>query len=55
MTIKELQDKIYESRELNDKFETAHDIGMEHNVAFTEWLDEIEKDRVKMCLREWTC
>lgn len=52
MTIKELQDKIYESRELNDKFETAHDIGMEHNVAFTEWLDEIEKDMANDVLPE---
>lgn len=44
MTREELLDKIQECRELNDRFESAHDIGMKPNAAIKVWLDEVERD-----------
>lgn len=40
----ELLDKIHECRELNDRFESAHDIEMKPNAAIRVWLDEVERD-----------
>ena len=44
MTREELIEIIHECRELNDKFESAHDIGMKPNAAIKVWLDEVERD-----------
>lgn len=44
MTREELFDKICECRELNDLFESAHNIEMGSNVAIKMWLDEVEHD-----------
>lgn len=44
MTREELLDKIQECRELNDRFESAHNIGMKPNAAIKVWLDEVERD-----------
>ena len=44
MKREELLDKIQECRELNDRFESAHDIGMKPNAAIKVWLDEVERD-----------
>lgn len=44
MTREELIDRIQECRELNDRFESAHDIGMKPNAAIKVWLDEVERD-----------
>lgn len=46
MTRDELLEKIHECRKLNDRFESAHDIGMKSNTAIRVWLDEVEQDLV---------
>lgn len=44
MTKEELLRNIKESRDLNEKFESAHVTDLKTNIAFTEWLDSIEHD-----------
>lgn len=44
MTRENLIAKVQECRELNDRFESAHDIGMKANAAILEWLNEVGQD-----------
>lgn len=44
MTCEELTCKINECRNLNDRFESVHDIGKNSNNAIKAWLDEVERD-----------
>ena len=52
MTREELIDKIRECRDMNDRFESAHDIGMKPNIAIKVWLDEAERDLVEDIIPE---
>lgn len=52
MTRDELLEKIHECRKLNDRFESAHDIGMKSNTAIRVWLDEVEQDLVEDIIPE---
>lgn len=52
MTREELLDKIHDCRELNDRFELAHDIEMKSNTAIKVWLDEVERDLAENIIPE---
>ena len=39
-----LQKQLEECRTLNEKFEALHAVGLEPNIAFKEWVDEVAHD-----------
>lgn len=44
MSKEDLKIQLEECRSLNEKFESLHALGLKPNMAFKEWVDEVEND-----------